>query len=89
MIVHTPHAGTKFGTNAGSVTVKAGDADCDITTVTDTSLECVLGTHSAGSVPISLSVDGLGKATGDFEFEYELKVLSVSLSEGESNDRFR
>ena len=76
-------SGNGFGSVAGDVHVTIDNAACNVTAITDTSISCTLGAHSAGEFPILLEREGKGIAAGDFDFQYELTLSGVSPNEGE------
>ena len=75
--------GSGFGRDAAGVAVSLDGATCRVTSAADTTAQCILGEHSAGTYPLLVSVAGKGLAATDQQFEYELLVTSTSPSEGE------
>ncbi|XP_053372863.1 fibrocystin-L-like [Mercenaria mercenaria] len=69
-------SGSSFG--GGAVSVTLNDADCTVTSSSSTQIQCTLGSHSTGSVPVSVYVEGLGRSNTDQQFEYQLSLNSIS-----------
>lgn len=69
--------------NGGVVTVTLGDADCSVLSYSSTEIQCTLGKHSTGSVPVSVHIPGLGVSNTNQEYEYQLSITSILPNEGE------
>ena len=63
------------------VTVMVGSLPCNITSSSNTSIECQVPLQPAGSVPIRVHVDGTGNSNSDAMFEYELILSGISPAE--------
>ena len=63
------------------VTVMFGNVTCNITSSSNTSIECQVPAHPAGSVPIKVQVNGKGQSNSDVMFEYELVLSAISPAE--------
>lgn len=67
---------------AGSVvTVMFGNAPCNITFSSNTSIQCQVPPHPARSVPVKVNVDGKGQSNGNVMFEFELVLSRISPQE--------
>uniref|UniRef100_H2YG49 Uncharacterized protein n=1 Tax=Ciona savignyi TaxID=51511 RepID=H2YG49_CIOSA len=62
-------AGSAFGTVVADTTVTLGDVVCNVTAVTDTQIDCTLGSRQGGAAPIKVNLP--------FNFQID---LSTSLS---------
>ena len=75
---------TISGTNldGGAVSVTLDEVECAVTSSSSTQIQCTLGSHSTGSVPVSVLVEGKGRSNTNQNFEYQLSISSVSPVEG-------
>lgn len=73
-------SGSNFASSGVSVTLD--DIDCAVTSSSATQIQCTLGNHETGSVPVSVFVDGLGASNTDVLFEYELTLSSINPTTG-------
>ena len=67
--------------SVNGVTVTFGGLACNITSSSNTSIQCQLPLHPAGSVPVRAHVDGKGHSNSNVMFEYELVLSSISPAE--------
>lgn len=77
--------GTLFGTTSSGVTVTIGGAPCTVSSVTDTQIQCTVGTVPVGSQDVSVVVDGVGKATTAIKVQSEAVLTSISPNTGSTN----
>ena len=68
-----------------SVTVTLDSVVCNITSAASSEIQCTLGAHATGAVPVYVYVSGLGASNDDKEFEYVLSLSSITPSTGKSN----
>ncbi|KAG5842965.1 hypothetical protein ANANG_G00183390 [Anguilla anguilla] len=77
---------TGSGFNSENATVLIGDVKCSVLQINNSSLTCRVGGASAGTVPVSVSLTGLGHAhysqEAGFNFTNQLGVVSISPSSG-------
>ena len=67
--------------SVNGVTVTFGGLACNITSSSNTSIQCQLPLHPAGSVPVRAHVDGKGHSNSNVMFEYELVLSGISPAE--------
>ncbi|XP_041477742.1 fibrocystin-L-like isoform X1 [Lytechinus variegatus] len=75
-------AGSSFSEEPSDVTVILDFVECNVTSSSDTSIECVTGNHSAGTYYLEVHVRGKGIASSSATFKYILDVTSFSPDEG-------
>lgn len=68
--------------NGGAVTVTLDGVDCTVNTNSGTQIQCTLGSHATGAVPVSVYVAGLGRSNTDQSFEYQLSLNSITPTQG-------
>lgn len=66
---------------ANQVQVNFGTEPCNVTSVSNNSIQCTVPPHAAGSVPVKVNVQGKGHSNSDVTFEYELVLTSIAPSE--------
>jgi len=76
--------GEFYSNSQADYTIQFGDTQCTSVTVIDTStVNCVLGIHSAGNVSVSVTIEGYGDSNNNLIFTYDLQATtSNSLSSG-------
>ncbi|CAK8682976.1 unnamed protein product [Clavelina lepadiformis] len=76
--------GTKLGNVTSDLTVTVGGIDCNVTSVSNTSLECTLGAREGGPVSIEVTAANFGRATVNLSisFRYILAVDDFSPKTG-------
>ncbi|CAK8674402.1 unnamed protein product [Clavelina lepadiformis] len=74
--------GTGLGSNPSDVTVIVGDVSCDVTSSTDTTIECTLGAREGGPAAIEVLVSNVGNAIVEADFKYTLSLTSFSPNSG-------
>ena len=74
--------GSGLSLTPGDNIILIEDEPCDVTSVADGSLECVLPQNFAGDHPISAEVVGMGTAMSDVTISYDLVIHSVYPSNG-------
>ena len=67
--------------SANEVQVNFGTESCNVTSVSNNSIQCTVPPHAAGSVPVKVHVQGKGHSNGNVTFEYELVLTSIAPSE--------
>lgn len=77
--------GSMFGTTSSGVTVSIGGEPCTISSVTDTQIQCTVGTVPVGSQDVSVVVNGVGKATTTIKVQSEAILTSISPNTGSTN----
>ena len=65
-----------------SVTVLLDGVACSITSSSSSEIQCTLGAHATGSVPVYVYVSDFGASNDDVEFEYVLSLSSITPSTG-------
>uniref|UniRef100_H2YQB4 Polycystic kidney and hepatic disease 1 (autosomal recessive)-like 1 n=1 Tax=Ciona savignyi TaxID=51511 RepID=H2YQB4_CIOSA len=75
-------AGSGFGTVVAGTIVTLGGVLCNVTAVTDTQIDCTLGSRHGGTAPIKVNIAGKGDATVTATFKYTFGVLAVSPIQG-------
>ena len=70
--------GTNFGSSNDLVHVFFGDAEADTVLISDTSINVIVPSCKSVSVPITMSIDGMGIAFCAFDFTNAVVVTSVS-----------
>ena len=77
-------SGYSFGTDTSEVSVMLGDAECSITSATDSSITCIVGEHPGGTVDVEVVIFTRARATStSVVFTYDLSITSVSPSQGQ------
>ena len=66
----------------GSVTVLLDDVPCNITSGSSSQIQCTIGAHATGLVPVYVHVEDLGASNIDVEFEYTLQLSSINPATG-------
>ena len=64
------------------VIVLLGDVPCNITTGSSSQIQCVVGPHATGLVPVYVHVEEFGASNVDVEFEYTLQLSGINPSTG-------
>ncbi len=67
------------------VSVLIGNVACNVQSVSETQIECILGPNSAGSYPVIVKVDPFGFSNKNIQFRYILEVSTLSPFEGKLN----
>ena len=65
-----------------SVTVLLDDVPCSITSGSSSQIQCTLGGHATGLVPVYVFVSDFGASNVDVEFEYTLSLSSINPNTG-------
>ncbi|GCB83006.1 hypothetical protein scyTo_0024036, partial [Scyliorhinus torazame] len=74
--------GSGFGSVASDVTISIDNVLCNVTTINDSRVECVVGPHAGGTFPIALKHVRRGFAATWLSFHYQFNITSVSPPEG-------
>ena len=73
-------SGSGFTTSGAKIHV--GSSECPVTSQSDTSIECSLGQHAAGTYPVQVNIDTKGLADGTQTYTYQLEVSNISPGSG-------
>ena len=71
-------AGQTFSNTMQDVTVTIDGVACAVTSASESSIECTVGAHSAGTFPILVHVKGKGNSGTSALFEYSLSIDTTS-----------
>ena len=74
-------AGSGFGTDRSQLTVRVGNASCSVVSSDETSIQCRLPKHVAGTFDVVVHVRGKGYAayvTSRVRFTYDIKLDNAS-----------
>lgn len=74
--------GFGFGSVAGLVSVLIGGVACSMSSITDTTIQCIAGKHAGGIFPVTLYHQVKGYALTQANFSYELRLMQVMPNEG-------
>ena len=75
--------GTLFGSEIDNITVSVGDSEWFVSSVSPTSITCIVGEHLAGTFEVGVHVDNLGTASSPgMDFTYHFSVDSITPSSG-------
>ncbi|KAK2836335.1 hypothetical protein Q7C36_014204 [Tachysurus vachellii] len=75
-------SGFGFGSDSALVAVGIGGSPCNISSVTDTSIQCIVGEHAGGTFPVTVYHQVKGYALTQATFNYELRLTQVVPNEG-------
>ncbi|MCJ8746157.1 hypothetical protein PDJAM_G00138700 [Pangasius djambal] len=75
-------SGSGFGSVAGLVSVLIDGAACNVSSITDTAIQCIVGEHAGGKFPVTLYHQVKGYALTQANFSYELQLMQVVPNEG-------
>uniref|UniRef100_A0A8B9H868 Polycystic kidney and hepatic disease 1 (autosomal recessive)-like 1 n=1 Tax=Astyanax mexicanus TaxID=7994 RepID=A0A8B9H868_ASTMX len=75
-------SGSGFGSDPGLVSVNIDGVWCNVTLVSDSALQCIVGDHAGGTFLVSLSHQVKGLAQTQSTFTYELRLDQVLPNEG-------
>ncbi|XP_072530724.1 PKHD1 like 1, tandem duplicate 1 [Salminus brasiliensis] len=75
-------SGSGFGSDAGLVSVNIDGVQCNVSSISDTVLQCTVGEHAGGTFPVTLSHQVKGLARTQSNFTYELRLTQVIPNEG-------
>ena len=67
----------------GSAMVLLDDVPCNVTSGTSSEIQCTIGAHATGLVPVYVHVEDLGASNNDIEFEYTLQLSSINPTTGQ------
>ena len=65
-----------------TIVLQIGGAVCNITNITDTSIDCVTSPHAPGVVDVLFVITGSGQSHSSTQFTYSMNVTSWSPCEG-------
>lgn len=74
--------GSGFGTDPQQVSVTINHVPCNVSTVSETEVQCTAGNNPGGAYPVKLRHQVKGHAQSDVTFTYELTLSSVQPNEG-------
>ncbi|XP_061110160.1 fibrocystin-L-like isoform X2 [Conger conger] len=75
-------SGSGFGTDLQHVSVKIGGTQCDVSSVTDTEIQCAAGERPGGTFPVMLRHAIKGYADSQVSFEYQWALTNVMPNQG-------
>ncbi|KAG7317211.1 hypothetical protein KOW79_019509 [Hemibagrus wyckioides] len=75
-------SGSGFGSDAALVAVRIDGAPCNISSITDTLIQCIVGEHAGGTFPVTVYHQVKGYAVTQATFSYELRLNQVVPNEG-------
>ncbi|KAK3532561.1 hypothetical protein QTP86_024146, partial [Hemibagrus guttatus] len=75
-------SGSGFGSDIALVAVRIDGAPCNISSITDTSIQCIVGEHAGGTFPVTVYHQVKGYAVTQATFSYELRLMQVMPNEG-------
>lgn len=65
------------------MSVLIDSASCNILSITDTAIQCIVGEHAGGTFPVTLYHQVKGYALTQANFSYELRLMQVMPNEGD------
>ena len=71
-------SGSGFGADISDNLVLIDGVECAVTSASIDSIECIVGSHSAGMYAIELHVNAIGNAISGADFEYVLAIGSTT-----------
>uniref|UniRef100_A0A3B4Y5A4 PKHD1 like 1, tandem duplicate 2 n=1 Tax=Seriola lalandi dorsalis TaxID=1841481 RepID=A0A3B4Y5A4_SERLL len=74
--------GSGFGSDPQLVSVSVNHVSCNVSTVSDTQVQCTAGDNPGGAYPVVLHHRVKGRAQSDVVFTYELTLSGVHPNEG-------
>ncbi|XP_044027924.1 LOW QUALITY PROTEIN: PKHD1 like 1, tandem duplicate 1 [Siniperca chuatsi] len=74
--------GSGFGTDSQLISVTINHVPCNVSTVSNTQVQCTAGDNPGGAYPVMLHHQVKGHAQSDVMFRYELTLSSVQPNEG-------
>ncbi|XP_071356429.1 PKHD1 like 1, tandem duplicate 1 [Trachinotus anak] len=74
--------GSGFGSDSQLISVTINHVPCNVSTVSDTQVQCTAGDNPGGTYPVMLHHKVKGHAQSDVMFTYELTLSSVQPNEG-------
>lgn len=74
--------GSGFGTDPQHVSVTINHVPCNVSTVSETEVQCTAGNNPGGAYPVKLRHRVKGDAQSDVTFTYELTLSGVQPNEG-------
>ncbi len=74
--------GSGFGNDSQLISVTINNVTCDVSTVSDTEVQCTAGNNPGGAYPVVLHHHVKGRAQSDVVFTYELTLSGVQPNEG-------
>lgn len=78
--------GSGFGSDSQHVSVTINHVPCNVSTVSDTQVQCTAADNPGGAYPVMLHHQVKGHAQSDVTFMYELTLSGVQPNEGEQRD---
>lgn len=76
--------GSGFGSDSQLISVTINHVPCNVTSVSDTQVQCTAGNNPGGEFPVMLHHQVKGHAQSDVKFKYELTLSSVQPHEGKN-----
>uniref|UniRef100_A0A3Q3JRM8 Polycystic kidney and hepatic disease 1 (autosomal recessive)-like 1 n=1 Tax=Monopterus albus TaxID=43700 RepID=A0A3Q3JRM8_MONAL len=78
----SPTTGSGYGTDLQLISVTINNIPCNVSTVSDTQVQCTAGDNPGGAYPVMVEHQVKGYTQSDVTFIYELTLSSVQPSEG-------
>uniref|UniRef100_A0A8C4EZ61 PKHD1 like 1, tandem duplicate 2 n=1 Tax=Dicentrarchus labrax TaxID=13489 RepID=A0A8C4EZ61_DICLA len=78
--------GSGFGTDSQRVSVTINHVPCNVSSVSDTQVQCTAGDNPGGAYPVILQHQVKGQAQSDVTFMYELTLSGVQPNEGTQSE---
>uniref|UniRef100_A0A3Q3K5H6 Polycystic kidney and hepatic disease 1 (autosomal recessive)-like 1 n=1 Tax=Monopterus albus TaxID=43700 RepID=A0A3Q3K5H6_MONAL len=75
-------SGSGYGTDLQLISVTINNIPCNVSTVSDTQVQCTAGDNPGGAYPVMVEHQVKGYTQSDVTFIYELTLSSVQPSEG-------
>lgn len=76
--------GSGFGTDPQLISVTMNAVACNVTSATDTEVQCTTGNNPGGTYPVVLHHQVKGHAKSTASFEYELTLSAVQPNQGKT-----
>ncbi|XP_068189914.1 fibrocystin-L-like [Antennarius striatus] len=74
--------GSRFGNDSKQVSVTINDVPCDVSSISDTQIECKAGDNPGGAYLVMLHHSNQGAAQSDVMFSHELILTGVQPNQG-------
>uniref|UniRef100_A0A8C6RMA5 Fibrocystin-L n=1 Tax=Nannospalax galili TaxID=1026970 RepID=A0A8C6RMA5_NANGA len=74
--------GFNLGFDISEVSVMINDSACNVTTVNDSVLQCIVGDHAGGIFPVAMFHKTKGSALSSVVFEYPLYIQNIHPRQG-------
>lgn len=75
--------GSNLGFDISEISVMIKDSACNVTTVNDSVLQCIVGEHAGGIFPVMMLHKTKGSALSSIVFEYPLYIQNIDPRQGD------